>query len=507
MGKPLVYLIGAGPGDPGLITLKGMECVAKADVVLYDYLVNTRLLAAAREDAECIYVGKRGFDHHVMQDEINRILVDSALAGGGQTVARLKGGDPFIFGRGGEEALALREAGIDYEVVPGVTAGYAAPAYAGIPVTYRGISTDVAFVTGHEDPTKDVSGIDWEHLAGVGTICFYMGAKNLATIVGKLTEAGRAAETPVALIRWGTTPRQETLTGTLDDIVEKVRATGFKAPAITVVGDVVGLREQLHWYEDRPLFGKTIVVTRSRTQASELTEQLEALGAEVLEFPTIAVVDPEDWGPVDEAIKNLEVYEWVVFTSANGVDRFFDRLTLADKDGRAFAGARVACVGPATANRCIDRGIRPDYVPAEYRAEGVLEGFCQRGVGNGTRVLIPRALEAREVLPDTLRERGAMVDVVPAYRTVLGTGDEGTLHRLAEGSVDAVTFTSGSTARNFATLIEAAGVSLSPEVLVASIGPVTSESARKLGLTVGVEAAESTIPALVKALVGGYTSS
>ncbi len=504
MGAPIVYLIGAGPGDPGLMTVKGLECLAKAEVVVYDYLANPRFLSAADPDAEIIYVGKKGFSEHVTQEEINAILVEKALEDGGKVVARLKGGDPFIFGRGGEEALALAERDIPFEVVPGISSGYAAPAYAGIPVTHRGITTDMAFVTGHEDPTKETTDVNWEHLAtAVGTICFFMGVKNLPIITERLMTYGRSADTPVALVRWGTTPRQETLVGTLGDIAEKAAAAKFKAPAITIVGEVVNLREQLAWFEDKPLFGKTVIVTRSRAQASDLSERFIDLGAEVLEFPTIRVVDPESWDPVDEAIRNLQVYDWLVFTSVNGVGQFFDRMEEMDTDARALAGCRVAAIGPATAARCMEHGIRPDYVPSEYRAEGVIEGFCERGVGEGSRVLIPRALEAREILPDTLRERGAIVDVVPVYRTVLGAGEQSVLARLAEGTVDVITFTSSSTVKNFMQLAE--GTDIAPtlsQALIASIGPITSDTARDLGLTVGVEAEEYTIPGLVEAVVG-----
>ncbi|KAF0208831.1 MAG: uroporphyrinogen-III C-methyltransferase [Actinomycetota bacterium] len=502
MGRPIVYLIGAGPGDPGLITVKGLACIAEADVIIYDYLANSKFLSHAREDAEVIYVGKKGFTQHVTQEEINAVIVEKALEDGGKTVARLKGGDPFIFGRGGEEALALVDAGIRFEVVPGISSGYAAPAYAGIPVTHRGITTDMAFVTGHEDPTKDSSDINWEGLAtSVGTICFFMGIKNLPTITSRLIEFGRPATTPVALVRWGTTPRQEVLVGTLADIAGKAAAVNFKAPAITIVGEVVSLREQLAWFETRPLFGKTIVVTRSRAQASVLTDALEDLGAEVLEFPTIKIIDPEEWAPVDEAIRNLDIYDWLVLTSVNGVGRFFDRLEYADKDARALAGLRVSAIGPATAAACIERGVRPDYVPDEYRAEGILDGLCERGVGKDSKVLLARALEARDVLPDELRERGARVDVVTVYRTEVGEGDPRVLERLRDAEVDAVTFTSSSTVTNFIKLAE--GIDLAAvlkDALVASIGPITSDTARAAGLTVGVEAEEYTIPGLVTAV-------
>lgn len=506
MGSPIVYLIGAGPGDPGLMTVKGLECLAKAEIVVYDYLANPRFLAAADPDAELIYVGKKGFSQHVTQEEINAILVEKALEDGGKVVARLKGGDPFIFGRGGEEALALAEHGIAFEVVPGVSSGYAAPAYAGIPVTHRGITTDMAFVTGHEDPTKETTDVNWEHLAtAVGTICFFMGIKNLPVITERLMTFGRPSDTPVALVRWGTTPRQETLVGTLGDIAEKAEAAKFKAPAITIVGEVVKLREQLAWFENKPLFGKTAIVTRSRAQASDLSERFVELGAEVLEFPTIRITDPEDWEPVDEAIRNLAVYDWVVFTSVNGVDQFFGRLEEMDADARQFAGCRVAAIGPATAARCLGHGIRPDYVPDEYVAEGVIAGLCERGAGEGTRFLIPRALEAREVMPDTLRELGAIVDVVPVYRTVLGAGEMNVLTRLAEGSVDVITFTSSSTVKNFVKLTEGTDIAATLDsALIASIGPITSDTARDLGLTVGVEAEEYTIPGLVDAVVAHF---
>lgn len=507
MGRPIVYLIGAGPGDPGLMTVKGLERIAQADVVVYDYLANPVFLEHAREDAEIVYVGKKGFTAHVTQDEINDLLVRKALEGGGRTVARLKGGDPFIFGRGGEEALALVDAGIAFEVVPGISAGYAAPAYAGIPVTHRGITTEMAFVTGHEDPTKPDSDIDWEHLAkGVGTICFFMGVKNLPSISADLIANGRPAATPVALVRWGTTPRQEVLVGTLADIAEKAAAVGFKAPAITVVGEVVKLREKLAWFEDRPLFGRTIVVTRSRAQSSALSGRLRELGAEVLECPAIRIEDPESFAPIDTAIRNIAVYDWLVLTSANGVERFFERLDAADMDGRHLHGLRVAAIGPATAAACMAHGIRPDFVPSEYRAEGVLEGLCERGVGADSRVLIARAAEAREMLPDALAQRGVIVDVAPVYRTVLGEGDPAVIARIAAGEVDAVTFTSSSTVRNFMTMLGSADADASlADTLVASIGPITSQTARELGLAVGVQAAEYTIPGLVDALCDSFS--
>ncbi len=510
-----VFLIGAGPGDPGLFTLKGVECMQGADVIVYDYLAGKPLLVHARPDAELIYVGKKGGDHTMKQDDINALLVK--LGQEGKVVARLKGGDTFIFGRGGEEALALREGGVPFEVVPGISAGYSVPAYAGIPVTHRGITTEVAFVTGHEDPTKTESTINWEKLAtAVGTIVFFMGVKNLPYIVEELTKNGRDPETPVALIRWGTTPRQETLSGKLSDIVDKVKQAGFKAPAITIVGEVVALREQLHWYEDRPLFGKSVVVTRSRAQASDLVSAVSAAGAIPVEFPTIRLTAPSDgYAALDAAIGKLRAegggggaagppaYDWIVFTSVNGVEQFFARL---DREGdvRDLKGVKLGAIGPATAAALERRGLKPDFVPAEYRAEAVLEGLLGLGAGS-SRVLIPRAKEAREVLPEKLAEAGAEVEVVPAYETVLDdAGVDEMKDMLSGGEIDIITFTSSSTVKNFVKLLEGYDFQALPAtVTIACIGPVTAETAQELGLRVDLVADEYTIPGLVRALIAG----
>ncbi len=509
--KGKVYLIGAGPGDPGLFTLRGVECIRAADVVVYDYLAGKPLLGYARDDAELIYVGKKGGDHTMEQEDINQLLVDKGLAG--RSVARLKGGDSFIFGRGGEEALALHEAGVPFEVVPGISSAYSVPAYAGIPVTHRGLTTDVAFITGHEDPTKAESTIKWDKISnGVGTLVFLMGVKNLPKIVEQLTANGRPADTPIALVRWGTTPRQQTIQGTLSDIVDKVREAGFKAPAITVVGEVVSLRRQLRWFEDRPLFGKRIVVTRSRSQASGLVRRLRQLGAEPLEFPTIRVVPPADgYAQLDAAIGRIRdggdggesPYEWLLFTSVNGVKHFFQRLGM-DGDVRDLHGLRLGAIGPATAAALEDRGLKPDFVPPEYRAESVIEGMLNLGV-KGSRVLIPRAKEAREILPEKLTEAGAEVEVAPAYETVLDeSGADEMKHMLSGGEIDIITFTSSSTVKNFAALLDGLDLTQLPgNVTIACIGPVTADTARDLGLRVDLMAEEYTIPGLVKALVEG----
>ncbi len=503
--KGKVFLIGAGPGDPGLFTLKGVECLRRADVVVYDYLAGERLLEHAREGAELVYVGKKGSDHTMEQEDINQLLVEKGREG--KIVARLKGGDTFIFGRGGEEALALSEAGVPFEVVPGISSAYSVPAYAGIPVTHRGYTSDVAFITGHEDPTKEESSIDWDKIAtGVGTLVFLMGVKNLPRITERLMAGGRPADTPVALVRWGTTPRQQTITGTLADIARKVEEAGFKAPAITVVGEVVSLRERLRWFEDRPLFGKRVVVTRSRSQASELVERLEELGAEAVEFPTIRVTDPEGgYAALDGAIARLReqpgFYDWLLFTSANGVERFFQRLE-RDGDVRDLKGVRLGAIGPATATALAHRGLKTDFVPGEYRAEAVVAGLLKLGV-KGQRVLIPRAAEAREVLPRELAAAGAQVEVVPAYRTVLDDSGAARVETmLQDGEIDIITFTSSSTVKNFARLLEGFDLSRLPDsVTVACIGPITAETARELGLGVDVVAEEYTIPGLVDALV------
>lgn len=512
MSNSLVYLIGAGPGDPGLLTIKGRECIETADVVIYDYLANSRLLSYAREDAELIFVGKKGFSEHVTQGEINDLIVEKALADDGCVIARLKGGDPFVFGRGGEEALALVENSIPFEVVPGVTSGVAAPAYAGIPVTHRGATSSLAFITGHEDPNKNETSIDWAYLAqGVGTLCFYMGIRNLPLITSRLVENGRSAETPVALVRWGSTPKQEVLVGTLADIAEKAAAANFQAPAIIVVGDVVSLREKLAWFENKPLFGKTIVVTRSRAQASNLVEDLLDDGADVCEFPTIKVVPTDERAPLNDAIATLSSYDWIVFTSVNGVEYFFDRLLENGFDARALAGVKVAAIGPATAASVCEMGVVPDLIPDEYRAECVVEGLFDFGVGEGSRVLIPRAKEAREILPETLREKGVIVDVVPVYETVLADGNRSDIvARLAEGEIDAVTFTSSSTVKNFLHLLsELLPAGTTPEkalegVALISIGPITSKTISEAGLTVAAEASDYTIPGLVETVHGFF---
>ena len=507
MNPGKVYLVGAGPGDPGLITVKGKACIEKADVLIYDYLASPLLLAHSNPDAEILYVGKKGGDHTLPQDQINDLIVEKARQG--KTVTRLKGGDPFIFGRGGEEAEELREAGISFEIVPGVTSAVAAPAYAGIPVTHRSFTSTAALVTGHEDPTKDSSSINWEALAkGIGTIVFLMGVKNLPHITERLMAYGMDKSTPVALVRWGTTTRQQTVTGTLDTIVENVKAAGLAPPCIIVVGQVVSLREKLNWFEGKPLSGKKIVVTRARQQASSMVSRLEELGAEVFEFPTIKVVPPDTWQELDAAMDNLVDYEWLVFTSVNGVKFFFARLFETGRDVRALHRIKTACIGPETAKQLLSFGIRCDILPESYVAEAVVEAFLPEDV-KGRKILLPRAKTARPVLPVALKKMGAVVDEIAVYRTEPVTDNQDRLMaELSDGNIDMVTFTSSSTVTNFAGLLpENKDPDLLKDVSLASIGPVTSQTAKDLGFEVDVTAGVYTIPGLCDAIVRFFQDS
>jgi len=499
--KGTVYLIGAGPGDPGLLTVKGLECIKQADVIVYDRLAGPRLLNQRRRDAECIYVGKQPDRHTLTQGEINQLLVEKAQQG--LSVARLKGGDPFVFGRGGEEAEVLASLGIPFEIIPGVTSAIAVPAYAGIPVTHRDFTSSLAIITGNEDPTKETSSIQWSKIAtGVGTLIFLMGMGNLPGIALRLIEHGRDSQTPVALIRWGTRPEQKTLVGRLDNIAQLAEEQNFKNPAIIIVGEVVQLRDKLSWFENKPLFGKRILVTRSREQASGLSRAIEQLGGEPVEFPTIAITAPEDNMPLEQALANLSDYQWLIFTSVNGVIYFFDTLRRLNGDIRDLAGIKICAIGPQTGQALQKMALQVTYIPSEFRAEAIVEGLRDK-LAAGDRVLLPRADIARKILPEALTTLGAQVDEVTAYRTVLGAGDaEDIRDMLAKGSIDLITFTSSSTVRNFVTLLEAAAPGqLVGEAKVASIGPITSATARELGLPVHIEAHEYTINGLVQAIL------
>ncbi len=499
--KGVVYLIGAGPGDPKLITVKGLECIKNSDTIVYDRLAGDRLLAFAKPGTELIYVGKSPDRHTLKQDEINQLLVEKAYQG--KTIARLKGGDPFVFGRGGEEAEVLSEAGIPFEIVPGVTSAIAAPAYAGIPVTHRDFTSTLAIITGNEDPLKDDSSIQWEKIAtGVGTLVFLMGMSNLPNITKRLIDNGRSPLTPAALVRWGTRPEQQTLTGTLGNIGEKANRAGFTNPAVIIVGEVVSLREKLGWYEKKPLFGKRVLVTRSREQASALSEAIEDLGGDPFEFPTIGVAEPEDYKLLDQAIDKLSAFKWVIFTSVNGVAYFFNRMRRRQKDIRELAGARICAIGPKTRESLENYGLLVDYVPGEYRAEEIIAGL-QGKVNAGERVLLPRADIARKVLAEALTGMGALVTDVTAYRTVMGSGDSAEIIRkLLNREIQAVTFTSSSTVQNFVKMLKFPDLkTLLAGVTVACIGPITADTARDLGLKVDVVAREYTIVGLVAAIL------
>ncbi|MBU0970313.1 MAG: uroporphyrinogen-III C-methyltransferase [Proteobacteria bacterium] len=500
----MVYLIGAGPGDPGLLTIKAKECIESADVVVYDYLASPFLLEYAKKEAQIIYVGKKGGDHTLTQDKINLLLADKAKQG--LSVARLKGGDPFVFGRGGEEAQLLLEHGVRYEVIPGVTSAIAAPAYAGIPVTHRDHTSFVSFITGHENPDKKDSSMQWDVFAkSNATLVFLMGVKNLENIVQNLVANGKAADTPVALVRWGTTSRQQTVTGTLGTIVEAVKEANLKSPAIIVVGHVVSLRKELAWFDKKPLFGKRIVITRARAQASGLVSQLTKLGAHCLEIPTIQIIPAEDIAPLKAAIGRLTDYDWLVFTSVNGVKFFFDTLFAMGKDVRALGHLKFACIGPVTKERLGDYGIISDLLPETYRAESVAEAFSAFDIKD-KRVLLPRAKKARTILPESLTRMGAVVDEVIAYETILSDAGKETLITLLEDKeIDAVTFTSSSTVSNFMSLLESRDARvLLKDVTLASIGPITSDTTRTFGLEPDLEADPYTIPGLVDGLLAFY---
>jgi uroporphyrinogen III methyltransferase/synthase len=484
-----VWLVGAGPGDPGLLTVRGAEVLATAEVVVHDRLANPALLDLAPLEAERISVGKAPGRVELDQEAINALLVERGAAG--RRVVRLKGGDPFVFGRGGEEAEALAAAGVPFEIVPGITSAIAVPAYAGIPVTHRGLSTHVTVVTGHEDPAKGHVDVDWDALGRAGgTLVILMGAARVADLASRLIAAGRSPDTPVAAIRNGTRPDQQTVRATLATIGD----AGVQAPSAIVVGAVAAL--DLSWFEARPLFGRRIVVTRAREQASELRRRLEQLGAQVLELPAICIE------PIDVALPDLSAYQWLVCTSANGVVALFDRgLSPRGLDARALGGVRVAAIGPGTAAAFRARGIVPDLVPERFVAESLIEAFPEAEPA-GARVLLARAETARDVLPEGLTSRGYVVDVVPVYRTVAAEPSPELLDTVRNGGVDVVTFTSSSTVQGFCRLV---GPIADPQPTVVSIGPITSRTARELGLRVDAEATEHTISGLVATLVASLT--
>jgi uroporphyrinogen III methyltransferase/synthase len=497
-----VYLAGAGPGDPSLISVKGLECLKKADVVIYDRLLDEGLLDSVPPEAERIYVGKTAGDHTKPQDEINRLLV--AKAREGKTVVRLKGGDPFVLGRGGEEAEVLVQNGIPFEVVPGITSAVAVPAYAGIPVTHRGLASSFAVVTGHEDPGKGSSSINWDKLAtGVDTLVFLMGMKNLPQIVAKLLEHGRPPNTPVAVIKDGTRAEQETVVGSLKDIVTKVEKQKLTHPAVIVVGEVVKLREKLRWFDNRPLSGKRILVTRARHQASALSQLLTDHGARAIELPAINIQLATDDRELDGAVSNLEHYHWIIFTSVNGVAAFWQRLNDLNLDSRALSGLKIGAIGPATAQLLEAKGVIPDYLPEIYTSEGIIAGLKNRDIA-GQRFLLPRADIADKELVQGIRQLGAEVHEITAYRTIPATkAIAQAKQKLLAGEIDAITFTSSSTVTNLVAAFQGEPLA-TDSAKVACIGPKTAATATRAGLKVAITAKEPTISSLVAAIAAYF---
>ena len=500
----IVYLIGAGPGDPGLITVRGLRCLEAADVVLYDHLVHARVLRYARPDAEKIDVGGAA-PQPLEQEAICYLLAEKAREG--KTVARLKWGDPFVFDRGGAEALFLHEQGVRFEVVPGVPAGVAVPSYAGIPVTYPGGGDTLTFVRGHEDEGRVRASVDWSSLARLdGTIVCYAGPHQLPAILNALISHGRPSGDSAAVIYDGTLPTQETRLGSIEDLRHLTHESNERRPAILVVGRVTALREHLRWFDTRPLFGQRILVTRPREQAGELVERLEAMGAEAIEAPMIRILPPDDYAPLDDACAHAGAFDWIVFSSSNAVDVFVERLLGTAHDLRALAGVKLCVVGPATAERLARHGLKVDLTPAEYRAEAVVHAISETGEVSGLKVLLPRADIGREIIADELRRRGAEVTEVVAYRTVVAEPDregEPDIYRmLLERRIDVVTFTSPSAVRSFVQVVGAEpAVDLLRTTIVASIGPVTAEAAARCNIVTTILPPHYTVPSLVDAIV------
>jgi uroporphyrinogen III methyltransferase/synthase len=500
-----VYIVGAGPGDIGLLTVKGLRALRRAEVVVYDFHLNAQILNYINHDALFIYAGKRGGLHSMSQEEINQALISNAREG--RIVCRLKGGDPFVFGRGGEEAEALAREGIEFEVIPGISSAIAAPAYAGIPLTHRQYSSSFAVVPGYEDPTKGESSINWEKLStGVGTIVFLMAVKNIAFVCRRLIENGRSPDTPVAVIRWGTRSDQTTIVSDLRSIADVVRERDIKPPAVMVVGEVVRLREGLRWYERKPLFGHRILVTREQSGGFEV---LEDLGAEVIEFPTIRIVPPADLSGLDAAIEGIESYQWLIFTSANGVNFFFQRFFERDRDIRDLKGIRICAIGTKTASEIRRYGIKVDLVPEEFNAEGLVEAFVREHGAQGlkgVRFLLPRAEVGREVLPERIRELGGEIDVVTAYRAIKPETHGKRLKRfLREGRITIATFTSAATFNNFLSIMGDEAIDLLRDVTIAVIGPVTKRAVEKAGLRVSIMPEKATIEAMIQGIIDWVT--
>lgn len=496
-----VYLLGAGPGDLGLLTVKAKKILQQADVVIYDYLANADFLRLCRPDTDLVYVGKKAGSHTLSQEKINELIVQKAKQG--LLVVRLKGGDPYLFGRGAEEAQELIAAGVDFEVVPGVSSALAVSAYAGIPLTHRDYSSSVSFITGHEDPDKKESSHNWQSLAtGTSTLVFFMGVKNLEYITENLQKNGMRSDMPAALVRWGTTCRHRSLIADVATIAGKAKQVDLQPPALLIVGEVVRLHDELNWFERKPLLGKGVLVTRAREQASGLTALLQEDGACCFEFPTISVLPLEDSSPVKKVIAELADWDWLVFTSVNGVRFFWTYLVEMGLDTRVLCDIKVAAIGPATADVLRERGINPDCIPEKYVAESVVESLVEWGI-EGKRILIPRALDARDILPEKLRQSGAEVEVLPIYETVLNQVDGCEILTAFEaGEIDYVTFTSSSTVRNFFKLISPKQIApfVKAGLVFACIGPITAKTLADFGFEVKIMPEEYTIPALAEAL-------
>ena len=493
----ICYLVGAGPGDPGLMTIKGKECIEEADVLVYDYLCNPEFLHYAKRGAEKIYVGKKAKAHTLTQEEINDLIVK--LAREGKVVTRLKGGDPVLFGRGAEEAAELAAAGVRFEIVPGITSAIAGPAYAGIPVTHRDHASQLTIFTGHEDPTKPETSLDYAQLAQAkGTKVFLMGVERMEEITAQFLKNGADPKTPMALVRWATHGQQKTLVATLETMAAKVKETGFKAPAVAVLGEVVTERRGINWFEDRPLFGRRVVVTRTRQQAGALTKKLRQLGADVNEMPTIRIEPPNNLMLFGELVQDCHTYDWIVFTSPNGVDAFFSMFYKLYQDARSIGGARIACIGPGTAEKVREYHLAVDLMPEKnFVAEGLVKAFKDKENIENLTVLWVKAEESREVVANGLTGLGAIVDEAIAYRTVPERDEnlEAIARFVGEGA-DLITFTSASTVESFLDL----KLALPEGLKIASIGPVTSDTLRKHGLKVDIEAKEHTIQGLVDAV-------
>jgi uroporphyrinogen III methyltransferase/synthase len=510
MNRPQVFLIGAGPGDPGLITTRGLDCLRRADVVLHDHLVHERLLRHARPGAEVIDVGTAA-PQPMAQEAICYLLAEKAREG--KVVARLKWGDPFVFDRGGEEALFLNEQGVAFEVIPGIPAGIGVPAYAGVPVTYPGGGDTLTMVRGFEDESRTIPGVDWASLARLdGTLVCYAGSQQLPRILDALIANGWASDTPAMIVWNGTTTRQESIAGTLAELVEQVHDQPRRMPAILVVGRVVGFRDHLRWFDTRPLFGKRVLVTRPREQAAELCDALSALGAEAIEAPTIRIVPPEDPAPLHDVVTRAGEFDWIIFTSGNAVQAFMTALLASDLDVRSLKGPRLCTVGTSTAEKLTAFGIKVDLVPPEFRAEGVVEALAAQGPLHGARILFPSGDIAREIIGEELRHAGAKVTEVVAYRTLIDDvqrdGDPDVYGMLLERKIEVVTFTSGSAVRNFARVYgEEQVADLLRNTEVAVIGPVTAQAATQLGIRVSIQPGTYSIPALVDAIAGHFAAS